>query len=395
MKEYMPGQGSYKVEEAAALTGIPTSYNVDDHMGTLVFDRDDVKIAARGLDISLSSRFNSDHLYSTIVPKISKSDGPVGGLGVSTPIPSTLLTLPADQTNFYRIANGWSWKLPWVLLGVNNCFKFSMGDGRIFDLAPCITFEAWGAWGGSSGFNGNHCWTEGYEVTYGPESIDGNQISMVTITIPEIQVTMVVPVQRIGTAPGNVPYDFMPLNNFTGYSDFKAYLGDGKALSFNSHGFISAISDPAGKNSLSFIYNTDALVGSTYDSTSRKAFEIAISDYNNCAVGDLIAIGDEIKVIFTKNGTDSNGGWITTSCNFDMYIPKHTDSPSYVGYTILKGNLQRIVHSDGRAVKFYSYASGAITQMVILLSSDTTSNDTFGQGDQFRLIYHHCYQSVI
>lgn len=76
MKEYMPGQGSYKVEEGGNLTAIPTSYSVDNHFGTLVFDRDDVKISARGVDITLSSRFNSDHLYSTVIPKVSKSDGP-------------------------------------------------------------------------------------------------------------------------------------------------------------------------------------------------------------------------------------------------------------------------------------------------------------------------------
>ena len=101
MKEYMPGQGSYKVEEGGNLTAIPTSYSVDNHFGTLVFDRDDVKISARGVDITLSSRFNSDHLYSTVIPKVSKSDGPAGltgSLGIA--IPNSLMTLPGDQTKF-------------------------------------------------------------------------------------------------------------------------------------------------------------------------------------------------------------------------------------------------------------------------------------------------------
>ena len=120
MKEYMPGQGSYKVEEAGGLTGIDQSYDVDNHFGTLVLNRDDVKIKARGLDLALSSIFNSDHMYSSIIPKVSKSDGPASTI---RPIPNSMMTLPADQANFYRIANGWSWDLPFVLLGVPECFQ--------------------------------------------------------------------------------------------------------------------------------------------------------------------------------------------------------------------------------------------------------------------------------
>jgi hypothetical protein len=291
MKEYMPGQGSYKVEEAGALTGIGTSYNVDKNWGTLVFDRDDVKIAARGLDIALSSRFNSDHLYSTWITKVSKGDGPLGQ--TTRPVPSILMTLPADQTNFYRIANGWSWKLPFVLLDVKNAFKFSMGDGKIFDLLPTITLEAWG---GTGGGNGNHSWTEGYEVTY-EEEVSG--VSPVTIVIPEIQVTIEVDVQRTGSSP----YDFKPLNN----ENFKVYISDGKVITFTSNGFISTMTDPAGKNSLTYSYVTDALTGQTqeFEGTTRRTFCIEEEDYDDVVPGDLIIINDEIKVIFSKDNAET------------------------------------------------------------------------------------------
>ena len=34
MKEYIPGQGSYKVEEAGSISGVSTTGNVDNNMGT-------------------------------------------------------------------------------------------------------------------------------------------------------------------------------------------------------------------------------------------------------------------------------------------------------------------------------------------------------------------------
>jgi RHS repeat-associated protein len=360
MKEYMPGQGSYKVEEAGALTGIGTSYNVDNHWGTLLFDRDDVKISARGLDLALSSRFNSDHLYSTVITKVSKSDGPSGLASVA--IPDSLMTLPADQTNFYRIANGWSWKLPYILLGTPNTFKFSLGDGRIFDLLATITQEAWG---GTNGGTGWHSWTEGYEVAYAAES---SHISLVTIVIPEVQATIVVEVQR---STGSVPYDFTPIWDAT---NLAVYLSDGRVLRFNSHGFLASVTDMAGKNTLTYSYMTDALVGTTGVSSSRKQFIIGASDYAQVVPGDLIVINGEIKVVFSKD--DPAAYKISTSCNFDTQL-----TPG-LSYTILKGQLQEITHNDGRAVKFYYYTSGANTQMVILLSSDPTM-DNFVVGDEF------------
>ncbi len=367
MKEYMPGQGSYKVEEAGALTGIGTSYNVDNHWGTLVFDRDDVKISARGLDIALSSRFNSDHLYSTLITKVSKGDGPLGE--TPRPVPDSLMTLPADQTNFYRIAHGWSWKLPYVLLGVPNAFKFSLGDGKIFDLLPVITQEAWG---GANGGEGNHSWTEGYEVTY--EAEDESDNSLVTIVIPEIQVTIIVKVHRVGTSPG--PYDFTPLND----SSFKVYFSDGKVLTFTENGFISTITDPAGINSLTFTYVTDAITGTTAGASSRRSFRIEADDYNAVVPGDLIVINDEMKVVFSKD--DPTNHWISTSCNFDIYL----DDEGGQGYTILKGKLQKITHTDGRSVKFYYYTSGQSRHMAILLSSDPDM-ENFVSGDQFLGFY--------
>ena len=352
--------------------------------GVLLFSTETtLEISARGLDIAIASRFNSDHLYSTIIPKVSKSDGPAGF--AARAVPASMMTLPGGSDELLRICNGWSWKLPFALLGVQNAFKFSLGDGKIFDFISVITDEAWGGNAGSSSYGpaygpGNHSWTEGYEVTYAAENSSG--ISQVTIVIPEIQVVVVVDVQRTCISGQD---NFAPLGPGQGDNNFAVYLADGKKMTFNSHGMISAITDMAGKNSLTYSYVSDARGGQTVDSKSRNTFEIATADYNAVLPGDLIIINDEIKVVFSKNGTDSYGGWISTSCNFDIVIPTKAQGSST--YTILKGQLQEITHRDGRAVKFYYYPiSGSNTVMTILLSQDPTM-DNFVQGDEFLGFY--------
>ena len=248
-----------------------------------------------------------------------------------------------------------------------NAFKYCPGKGKVFDFLAVLTMEAWGTG------TGNHCWTEGYEVTYAPE-VSG--YSLVTIVIPEIQATIVVNVYR----SGSTPWDFTPQND----SHFVIYLSDGKVCKFNSHGFLASITDPAGKNTITYSYVSDAIIGTVASSNSRKQFCLAsVSDYNSVKVGDLIAINDEIKVVFSKDGTvNGNPNTISTSCNFDVAIPP----AGGVQYTIFKGQLQEITHTDGRAVKFYYYTSGANNMMTILLSSSVVM-DNFVSGDQFLGLY--------
>jgi YD repeat-containing protein len=458
MKEYVPGQGSYKVEEGGALTGIPTSSDVDVHSGTLVFDRDDVKVKARGVDIALSSRFNSDHVYSTVIPKISKNDGPsapgylpTGGLGI--PIPNSLMTLPNEQSSFYRICNGWSWKLPFLYTGLSgnvtagnfvtgylymitsigttnfttigattnsvgtyfyatglgsgtgtarlamsDVLKFTMGDGKIFDMICCLTDEAGGitpqspyGWradnghgkgtngqssnGLGTGIPGNHTWTESFEVSWAVENTSG--VSQVTVVIPEIQVTLQFDVLR---SPNGTPgYDcFTPLMD----SNLKMWLADGKVITFTTNGFVSKITDPAKINSLTFSYVTDSISGIVVSNSAntRKIITLSASDYAACLPGDNIIINGEIRVIFMKLGNYQ----VQVSPNFDSNIPS-TAGP-YPGYTICKGQIQMITHTDGRAVKFYYYQqtvnSIIYNVMAILVSSDQTYSD-FIAGDKF------------
>ena len=403
MKEYVPGQGSYKVEEAGSLTGIPTSYDVDHHFGTLTFTRDDVKIKARGVDLGLKSVFNSDHLYSTLIPIVSKGDGPSGA--TTTPVPSSLMTLPFNQTNFYRFANGWSWKLPFLITGATaagapqtsggtgysagwNIFKYSDGEGKIFDLLAAISMEAWNLG------TGNHCWTEGYEVTYSPEvTVLGGNVptggagtggfSPVTIVIPEIQQVITCWVIRAGAATGAADFT---VSMSAGYTPV-IYLSDGRKMGFTSKGLLASITDAAGVNTVNYSYTSglDVLIGNIAGSSSRKTFSLATAaDYAACSVGDLVIINDEIKVVYAKLGVVSGVGSyaISTSSNFDVAIPESGG----VQYTIVKGQLQMMTHTDGRAVKFYSFASGTNTMLAVLLSSNQTYSN-FTNGDQFLGVY--------
>jgi hypothetical protein len=361
MKEYMPGQGSYKVEEAGGLTGIGTTNNVDNSFGTLTFVREDVSVACSGVNLSLSSTFNSDHLYSVVIPRVSKGDGPDGL--TSTPVPSTLMTLPADQANFYRIADGWSWNLPYVNIGTKNIFKFAPGNGKIFDLMAVLTEECMAATDGES-------WTEGYHVSFGSE-IGTSEVYPVTIVIPEIQITIVCKIHRVTEAPGQMEFE---VYNTQSPKDFFVYLADGKVLTFNSKGYLDAITDPAGKYKTVFTYKSDAILGTIKGSTSRKSFTVDGLIWTAAKIGDLITIGDETRSIFTKE----SGNQITVSGNFDIYLTTGK------AFAIHKGQLEKIAHyiitgdTFTRCVKFYYIGD----YMYTLLSSSNVMTE-FKVGDQF------------
>jgi hypothetical protein len=172
------------LEEAGSLTGIGATGNVDNHFGTLTFRENLVDVAARRLNISLAARFNSDHLYSCgVIKRIAKSEKPS----------TTLMTLPPHQTTFYRIADGLSWQLPWVQVGVKNTFRVCI-DGRTFDLLNTITDETWG------GLDGEERWTEGYHVIFkGTE----NSTAEAVIVIPEILTTITCEVAQSASPPND------------------------------------------------------------------------------------------------------------------------------------------------------------------------------------------------
>jgi hypothetical protein len=53
-KDYSPGSGSYKVEEAGSIRGISSPGYVCAQMGSLTFSHDAFSFPARGLDLALT-----------------------------------------------------------------------------------------------------------------------------------------------------------------------------------------------------------------------------------------------------------------------------------------------------------------------------------------------------
>jgi len=358
--DYNPGAGSYKVEEAGSLKGISSSHNVDNQFGTLTFNNKAFSIKARGLNLALSSKFNSDHLYSTVIRKVTKGEQPDNT--------ETLMTLPGGQTNFYRICNGWSWNLPYIIIGQKNVFKINIG-GKIFDLGSVISDKTYGDDNGDA----QDFWVESYHVKY-EEGTGANHKSLI-VTIPEIKVIITCEVLKSG-------------NDYTvDYTDtypFKIYKANGTVLEFKKTGeagtgHLCKITDAAEKNSLEYFYTTDGSSISNYialnGNPKRMGFTLHSGDGAKVKVGDLITVRDETRVIWSKNGDV-----ITVSQGFNFEPDTAVDDK----YSISKGQLQKIVHTDGRCVKFYWYTDNSenLPRMTILLSSNETMNQ-LAEGDLF------------
>ena len=342
--DYTPGKGSYKVEEAGAIRGVGTSGNVCHQMGTLSFGRDDFSVAARGLNLALSSRFSSDWLYSSVIRQIAKGEQPAG----------TLMTLPGGNTNFYRFAAGWSWDLPYVMIGEKNAFLIVVG-GATYDLSSAITGETWGE---------ADAWVEGYHIKYG--DIIATYYRPLTIAIPEAKAMLTCTIKQEGSAP----HDYIVQCSDT--YPFKLYMADGSLVEFklsgeSASGHVRRITDPAGKNSLTFSYAADGLSGTIVGlgAPARSKILIDQTGYEAAEVGDLITVRDEVRVIWSKG--DSYQIEVSGGFNF---TPTTSDT-----YHISKGKLQKIVHNDGRCVKFYYYTLEGLNRITTVLSSDSDMGD--------------------
>ena len=359
--DYTPGVGSYKTEEGGSLKGIGLSNNVDYQFGTLSFDREDFSISSRGIPLSLSSRFNSDHLYSTVIKQIAKGVQPAG----------SLMTLPEGPTNFYRIADGWSWDLPYIVIGKNNVFKIIIA-GKTFDLSSVISESIWNEPVGD-GADKTNLWVEGYHVRY--SALSGSDRAL-ELAIPEAGVIITCTVSKVNTTPEFKVY-------YDDSKPFKMYSQNGTVMEFKKPGetgtgHIRKITDAAEKNSIEFFYETDgdSITGTIQTGIphNRSNFKISTGAGAKVKAGDLITVRDESRVIWGIAGDR-----ITISGGFNFVPVAGTDA-----YNISKGKIQKIVHSDGRCVKFYYYNDAAEEKprMTTLLSSDPDM-DHLAEGDLF------------
>jgi hypothetical protein len=103
---YIPGTGSYQVDESGTLAGLPSIENVDPYFGTLTLERKDVSVHARGVRLSISSKFNTDIVYDDLYsPTVTANGG----------------TAAANTIKHYIFAKGWNWQLPFITIGANVC----------------------------------------------------------------------------------------------------------------------------------------------------------------------------------------------------------------------------------------------------------------------------------
>lgn len=361
--EYTPGVGSYKVEESGKIKDIPTVDNVCSNMGTLTFNREAFSIAASGLPLALSSRFSSDHYYGTVIQQIAKGDQLSG----------TLMTMPGGNSNFYRFAKGWSWDLPYIIVGELNAFVVVI-NGTTIDLTSVISEEVFHS-------TDSEQWVEGFHVKYG--SLSGDQKDL-TVTIPEAQIIIKCTVERSGTEGQR---DFEVLN--TDAKPFKLYLADGTVLEFlrddgtdYNLGFIKRIEDAAGKNSIRFEYletlshYTGTVTAVDTGDNARHTFTLTADSYGKASVGDLITVRDQTRVIWSKNGSNQ----ITVSGGFDFLVT--TSDKYYLGSNPISKISHYTEETFKRCVKFYYYTADSKQRMTLLLSGDP-ERDHIDAGDLF------------
>jgi len=369
--DYKPGTGSYKVEEAGSLKGIEITQNVDNQLGTLTFTETAFSIKARGLNLELLGKFNSDHLYSTIIKKATKGELPEDT--------NTLMTLPSSQTNFYKICNGWSWNLPYIIIGQNNVFKIVI-NGKIFDLSCIITDTSYGDDTGEA----QDFWLDSYHIKYGAGS--GNNHKSLYVAIPEVEIIITCEVIKLDEDNYKVDY--------TDTYPFNLYLADGTLLTFKKSGIagtghLCKITDAAEKNHLEYFYTTDgtSIVGTIAQqgSNKRMGFTLESGDGEKIEVGNLIIVRDEVRVIWKIDGDTIE---VSRGFNFE---PTTNDT-----YNISIGRLERIEHEDGRCVKFYYYTDSTENKnrLTLLLSSNTTMNQ-IAEGDLFLKRYTFDYNNRI
>lgn len=355
--DYTPGQGSYKVDESGTFDHIDFSGEVDTNFGAVLLSRSDASISTRSIPVSISSRFNSDYLYSTIIPQVGEFESSVSGTN----------TLPDMTNNYYRLANGWTWSLPFINAFHRDSFKISLGGGKQYNLKSLMTDALFGV----PTLTDDMYSVEGFQFNYHDVSADRRKL---TALIVEELTTVEAEVDRIFDSNQN-RYHYQ-----VDMSTVVITTGKGKTLRFTSNGYISQMTDMKQLNNVHYSYETEALTGTvSSNSTTMNEIELEASDYNDAKVGDIITIRGVSKTIFEK----LSGNIVKISGEF-LFTPT-TDDQYHIGV----GKLNKVYHAeDGRAIKiFYYTGSDSHQRMMTVLSSDYTNTDEIISGDSFLAKY--------
>jgi len=312
--DYAAGTGSYKVDEGGTFSNISASGNIDPYTGTLTFTRSDLSISASGLSLALSSSFSSDYAYAAVFPEATQ----IGeGFDETVSVEAGTTTVTKPNNNFYPLAKGWSWDLPyvefvkdhnWLEPGKNkNKLCVYTSRGRKYDFKSALQSS------------GKTKWLEGYYIDW-----NGGHENL-TIQLPESKMTIKVEGGREGF--------------FKHFHVHKVHIypGDGRKISFEDSGKIKAISDYSGKNTLSFTYNGDKISRVKHTDGRCVKFYYYTSGSNNIIATVLSSNTDVTKFMagdkFLNKYTINSGGWLTKFEALNTVL--NTDTP---GFTLTSAN---------------------------------------------------------
>lgn len=350
--DYAAGTGSYKVDEGGTFSNISASGNIDPYTGTLTFARSDLSISARGLGLSLSSSFSSDYAYAAILPEATQisedfDENVLCAAGITT------VTKP--NNNFYPLAKGWSWDLPYVEFVEDHVYNEPSRDknklcvytsrGRKYDFKSALQSC------------GDTKWIEGYHIDW-----NGGK-SNLTIQLPESKMTIKV--------NGEIRGWFKHFH----VKKVDIYPGDGRKISFDDSKKIKAISDYSGKNTLTFSYSGDNISKISHtDGRCVKFYYYAITG-GNAIVTVLSSDPDKTKFKvgdkFLNKYTINSSGWLTkfealktepmatdttvasfTSANEDMFSIMQTVEYTYNLDSTLVNNYIEIKNPAESTIKY-------------------------------------------
>jgi hypothetical protein len=389
LSDYAPGSGSYKVDEAGTMTNLSIEGDVDPQFGTAAFSRTDISVKAAGVSISLSSRFNSDYAYATLIPQV--------GVGMQTT--SGTLTVPDCTQNFYRIANGWTWNLPF-LIQQRNVFKLALSEGKIFDFKNVIT----AMFCNQSSTEASPTYVDGYAFYWGARCITVKQAYSGT-SAPSSQSGYSTGDKVIWNA-GNGNNGHVYQWNGTSWVDIftSGFYRTGNVIGIND--MLTVLTTANGTSSGDYTWN-----GSTWVLNNGNSYQSPqYSEYSGIAT----IIIPEIKTIITcmvsiyvKNGNsyhfasnivvhqpDGKSLTFYESTNLGVPDPNLAINPITSSVTGSIGYIKTIKDPTGLNHLYYSFAEGGSSFPTSTISG-VVVNSTFGQSTGIWTVQLQANQGVL
>ncbi len=236
---YVVGMSSFRIDEGESIDGGgQLSHDIDPYYGTLILKSEEVNIPARGVDLKLSARFNSDYLYAKYVPHFQ---------GTETTAGQTMVSHSMGVAYPWAMFSGWSYEIPHCLFNAANVCTLTLPSGAKYDLSYCLFAWAYYMPVGASGIYG------GYHL-YKP---DGNHLYAI---IPTAKYGLYI------TLSGD--------SDNVQVSAVKVYNADGSYWDFPGSGNAQYLYDASGKNRLHYVYEFSGLFLQKIEHSDGRAIKI-------------------------------------------------------------------------------------------------------------------------